>query len=161
MGSFYDGKPKCIFFFLFHLDFYQNTCIMLTVPFVSDLINLTCISYSKSGGDFPKSVQFLWLLVYRQLFLSFSIQFDSNCMHHWKKHTKGNSIFSSSKKYDITLRSTFFFGNAKSTKYQYDDDAKLHLVVDSVGAIFLRFSPYFLTDTTSVRALLAKFFLSH
>ena len=81
-------------------------------------------------------------------------------MHHWKKqHTKGNSIFSSSKKYDITLRSTFFFGNAKSTKYQYDDDAKLHLVVDSVGAIFLRFSPYFLTDTTSVKYFVSKAFL--
>ena len=64
------GKPKCIFF-LFHLDFYQNTCIMLTVPFVCDLINLTCISYSKSGGDFPKSVQFLWLLVKRQCFFIF------------------------------------------------------------------------------------------
>ena len=46
------------FFFLFHLDFYQNTYIMLTVPFVSDLINLTCISYSKSGGIFLKVSNF-------------------------------------------------------------------------------------------------------
>ena len=45
-------------------------------------------------------------------FLSFSIQFNNNCRkckHHWKSIQKGNSIFSSSKKYDITLRSTFFW----------------------------------------------------
>ena len=57
MGSFYEGNLNA-FFFLFHFDFYQNTCIMLTVPFVSDLINLTCISYSKSGGIFQKVSNF-------------------------------------------------------------------------------------------------------